>query len=255
MILNPGFETRSPAIVQPGIPSDWDVTTTGTAEDSAQFTGDTGYAYGGYETFEHGWTVIDPQVLIAALTNVIKAYPEEFSFWAINQGVMQLSALEAASFTGQTIAVESFDAWDGPDVEFGTSTAFVETFAGWGTADFALTTLEHAKFDTSSVDVEQFVLRAPQQVSADIASNKLTRFDNADFVASINDLITLATKAGAVLPAPLSSSNSYRVASVSAASITLKATSDGAAIDLTDAGVGTSYVLADPGKFWPEEMG
>jgi uncharacterized phiE125 gp8 family phage protein len=83
-------------------------------------------------------------------------------------------------------------------------------------------------------------------ITADAAANAITIKGGLWKTLAVGDTVRLSNSGGA-LPAPLQSDTDYFVQSVPAAGVcTLAITSGGAAIDLTDAGSGTSFIGAVP---------
>lgn len=254
MILNPGFETSDSSIHQPGIPADWTVTTLGTGEAAAVFTGDSAYAYGAYETFDHGWTTADPQKLLFAITSFASYGPERFADWAINQGVLALSALESAPFAGSGFAIEMFDNWLATELEHTFVSAIVESF-DWGSSPTSLATVQQAHFSASNQTAELFTYAVRQEVQASHDANTLTRVDGQAVVGNVDDRVYLTTKdSTAELPDPISPNFVYVIGQKIGISIKLKTAPSGYLVVFTSSGVGTQYLYSDPDKFWLEEM-
>ena len=259
MIQNPGFETQITTSAQPGTPAVWTVATVGTGEESVGFTGDAALVQFGYETFEHGWGIADPEALITTLVIADYRLPEDFLNWSINQGVLYLTTLESATFTSHTASLETFELWlSGGDVDFALTSLEVESITPETFAWASLVTglggaIDHVAFDAGASTFEQFNTRVNQQVSANPSTNKLTRVDAQDFVGSPGDYVTLVLINGSA-PSPLISGDVYVIANVTGAAIQLLPSQDGTVIDLTDSGSGNLYVQADPDRFWTEEI-
>lgn len=276
-VSNSGYEVQEPSTAQPGLADDWTTTTAGSLEETAEFAGDTGFTLGGYETFEHGWGAADPQIVLSDLVvALIEGLPAE-AFerdWYVDQGFMFLAALEAAAFDASTQTVEDFnDDWGTIDTDFllsgGEVTAAIfdvppqplEDFENdWGDVATTMGSTEQALFDAGGLSVsaaspspaELFVFRARQRVQSDIGPDTMGAV-NPPLVVAVGDAVTFVAENGE-LPEPLREGTTYIVDTLAADVITLVPFAGGATVDITTLGAGANYVVADPGRFWLEEL-
>jgi hypothetical protein len=256
MIANPSFE--SGPFLADGSASSWTSTEAGAAEETAAFAGDSAYAAGAYETFDHGWGAIDPEVVINSLNGLTaSAIADTMDEWALNESVMVLAATEAAITGGQ--AFEAFETGWGAtidtDFRFVSSelaAGVVDDFSSWGTTAL---TLGSTTTNLFSIDLtaEQFTTRVRQRVEVNVTANQLEA-DTA-FVGSAGDTVTLKAEGGQ-LPDPLVESFTYVLQAVfdRVAKVARYADDPDSLVTLTTQGVGAIYVSADPTRFWLEEL-
>lgn len=261
MITNPSFEiapleTVHPQGYRPGEALGWTRQTVGTGEDFAFFAGDLNNVGQAHETFRRGWGTVDPQVVLTVLPVITPPFIEQMSQWAVNQGVLYLSAVESAVFDAATNSLEAFDHWGSElDGEFA-GPVFADDFASWGALVPVLPSSVAAKF-AITLTYEAFTLRAPQRVFANSSTDYIRSYDGDSLIVSVGDRVSFAANDNSKLPSPLSDAVLYVVASLSetAADLKLKATASSLdPINLTDDGVGTQWMYADPAKFWTEEL-
>lgn len=265
MIANAGYETGAAAA--PGVASSWDSATTASLERTAEFAGDSALTIAGYETFEHGWGTVDPQeVKLSPATS--SGTTENFEWgWFVDQGFMTLGGLEVAAFDTAPQAFEDFEqSWGTIDVDMVLSDgdvahATTETFAsGWGDTALTLGSVSTCSFNAgglstssaSPTNFETFILKLRQQVHSSITEDTLTAVTPPlDLVNG--DAVTLETEAG-TLPTPFTINTTYIVQERSGDSCKLAPFSAAWVIDITADGSGANYLVADPGRFWLDEL-
>lgn len=285
---NLGFEDDDPA--DPGFPENWGKTLNSTAEDTAGFGDGSGLPRPQpFEAFEGDWdsnegylfNFADPidlgEITPAVYDDVsplvdVEAFEDFEEGWGQNETyIFELASVDPAGFSindaeefeANWFSNESF-AFDWGDV---TSPAAVydsaispENFEdfeeGWNSnQSFAYTWPSDtaAVYDSGGTpeaaeDFEEVL--APFVATANPATDRLIKTAHG---LSNNQQITL-TNSGGVLPAGLSPGYTYFVVNKTANDFQVAATSGGAAIDLTDAGIGTHTVHPDPAVFWTTVM-
>lgn len=273
MINNAGYEVQDTVTQLPGYAEGWTTTIVATVEATAEFTGDAGLLLSAYESFDRGWGPL-PQVLLDELLDdlVEELLAEGFEHWFPDSGYVFLGALEAAAFDASSQTVEDFEgAWGAIDADNVLSPSELSTavFDGelvedfeeqWGNEAFTLGSVEAAQFDAGGLSTsassptafEQFTLRVRQRVRSSISEDKLTATAPPLLLAN-GDAVTLLAEDGE-LPVPLVAGTTYIAQNVGSNAFKV-APYDGAyTLDITSDGSGANYVLADPGRFWLDEL-
>lgn len=271
MIANPGYETAAGA-AQPGLAANWVTTTVNTVEQTAEFEGDSILSRSGYESFDHGWGP-DPERLDSSMVDaeVEKRAIERFERdWFVAQGFMFLSALESATFSAASF--ETFDTgWGTIDQDMQLSTgelahaAFgaqaIESFdADWGATGLTLGSVDTCMFDagglstssSSPSSAEQFTLKLRQRVRPNVGADTLTAV-NPPLLLAVGDAVTLVAENGE-LPEPFAPDVTYVVHDFGSDSCKLAPFPEASVVDITSDGSGANYVVADPGRFWLDEL-
>jgi hypothetical protein len=253
-VLNPGFETDDPA--DPGLPDDW------TLDTSSQWTSG-GEEAAGYddgsgavrplpsERFEGGWSSNESYVF--AFDDPPDLAQVEFAFY--NAGVAQgFESFEdewgndGFSFELGSVGAASYDSSTPEDVEdFEEEWSANEDFA----FDLTGVSTTSSTYDTGvgggSENFEDFEEVLPEfSVSPDFLLDTFTATAHG---LSNGQAVFLRNEDG-VLPAGLFEGFKYFVVGASANTFQLAATSGGAAINFTDNGHGTQYVIPDGAVFW-----
>lgn len=265
MIANAGYETGSDT--EPGVALSWESDSFSAQEATAEFAGDSSVTFLGYETFEHGWGSLDPQEIESSPTTD-SAGTERFEReWYIDQGFIFLTGLEVASFHVVPQSIEDFEAsWGVVDADIVLSESEVahattESFAtGWGTTAFTLGSVTTCVFNAGGLSVsassptnyETFVLKARQRVRSNTADNTLGAV-TPPLLLVADDAVTLVAEDGA-LPTPLAEGVTYLVQNLVGDTCKLAPHPGATTVDLTADGTGANYVVADPGRFWLDEL-
>lgn len=259
MIRNPGFEL---ADALAGSARDWVTTSLGTGEESVDFDGNSPSQISAYESFEAGWALSGAQQFIASFDadDVEHGLVETMAGWEINQTVMLLGAVEAASYNAQSTTYETFQAWDegAPDIGLELAdeeleSAALETFE-WDTVGAGMMgSVGGATFNHSSDTRETFIVREPQIVQ--VQGNRFRTTSGAPYIGSQDDIVTF-TSTGA-LPEEVTEGFEYYVFLVESHYVTVSRTprnSNGAALVINDSGTGVHRIHGDPNRFWIDAM-
>jgi hypothetical protein len=260
VIQNAGFETAETAL-DAGVAKFWAATSLGTGEESAAFAGDTGAAPQAHETFDHGWGFFDPQRIRVsmALTEIESLPAETMNAWVVNQLVMELTALEAATFDGHTLAIENFELWMTMiDTDFHFSdgelqSGIVESF-DWHTLTASMPATFGALFSGFDSE-ERFPALPPQKVFGHMSSNAFVRVDGGNFVGTANDIVTLETDGE--LPPPYVAGASYYVQVVWLATVQLggaPVSPTSTTLGMYDNGSGIHRIIGDPRRYWVTDL-
>jgi hypothetical protein len=287
-VLNPGFETDDPA--DPGLPDDWTLDTssqwTSGGEEAAGYDDGSGAVRPlPSERFEGGWSSNESYVF--AFDDPPNLAQVEFAFY--NAGVAQgFEGFEdewgndGFSFELGSVGAASYDSSTPEDVEdFEEEWSANEDFA----FDLTGVSTTSATYDVADEDVEDFEEEwsANEDFAFDLTGVSTTsstydtgvgggseNFEDFEevlpefsvspdflldtFTATAHGLsngqaVFLRNEDG-VLPAGLFEGFKYFVVGASANTFQLAATSGGAAINFTDNGHGTQYVIPDGAVFW-----
>lgn len=282
MISNSGYEAAASAAT-PGTAANWTATTTGSLETTAEFAGDTALTLSGYETFDHGWGDDDPELLLSDLVDVLvekheierfeRLWPQTIHSDPAAQGFFFLTALESSVFDSAAQAFEDFEnGWGSPidlDIVLSTPELAHAGFDGddqedfedsWGFAAFTLVSVASASFDAGGMSTstgspgaaEKFTFKARQQVQSDVGGGTLGAV-SPPLLLIAGDAVTLVAESGA-LPVPLLADTTYIVDSVVSNAAALAPFTGATPLALTADGTGANYVIADPGRFWLDEL-
>jgi hypothetical protein len=277
VILNAGYED-SASVDQPGVAAVWTVSITALLEATAGFAGDMALADSGYETFEHGWGSLDPQALQVGMIDLVELEPlasdtERFERgYADDQGFFVLISLATYPFDASTQTSEDFeDGWGVVDAdkvlspsELSAAVFDAETFEDfeeqWGTTLFTLSSVTTAVFDNGGLsasaaspsNAEKFLLKLRQRVKSNTAADTMYAVTPPLSVV-VGDAVTFIAEEGA-LPVPLDEDVTYIVQTIVSDAATLAPHPGATIVNLTADGLGANYLLADPGRFWLEEL-
>lgn len=271
MIANPSYEIAIEGGPS-GIADGWLGITIGSLEETAEFNGDLGLAFAGYETFEHGWGSSDPQELLFGdaafhLDSRLERFETRWSPLD-DQQTMILTGLSAAVFSTPAQTFEPFeDGWKILDATLSfvlgpTAALPVESFSDWAPAASVLGPTAAAAFGTAGLGtspaspsaVEHFELRARHLVTVDADENSVRAVFPAVFAFVTGDAVTFAVERGE-LPSPISETETYLVdLGVHVDKLTIRTAADADEVEITDYGSGVHYLIADPGRFWLDSL-
>lgn len=252
MIRNASFELPAPS--DAAAARDWTDSAVSTAEESASFAGnDVVLPKYAYESYELGWGHL-PQVFITNLDadpHYLDHLPfETMSFWSINQVVMTLGALEAASFNLVSTTFETFEEWQAMiDTDFVLADSELQS-SGTDTFEWGATLWTMPS--TESLPAETFIVRAPQVFY--VQENAL-HISGGNYVGAQDDIVTFESTGK--LPVVFTEDYPYYVFAVAGAAVDISATprnSNGHALSINDSGTGVHRIVGDPSKFWVSLM-
>lgn len=270
MIDNPSFETMLDG-GHPGRAESWTAATIGALEVTAEFTGDLGLAFSGHESFEHGWSALNPQTLLTGddAFDIGSRLGDSFETrWSPlnDQQTTILTALSAAVFATPVQTVETFeDGWKVFDATLlfalgPTAALAVESFSDWAPGASVLGATAAASFGAAGLGtspaspsaVEQFELRVRQLVTIDADDDSVRSL--VPFQLVTGDAVSFAVERGE-LPSPISATETYLVdLGGHLNKLTIRTTADASEVEITDYGSGVHYVIADPGRFWIDAL-
>jgi hypothetical protein len=265
VIQNPSFETGQ---LTPGVAGNWTTNTLGQAEETASFAGDLLAPAGAYETFDHGWGVL-PQQLITSLSGLTeKLAAETMVEWTVNQGVLYLAATAGFAFDAATHSAEAFEAWESyyssevflpGELESGVT----ETFATWGNNSFSMST-EPIVFGLAGLDprgpgvpIELFDLRVRQRMHINLGNDEWVP-DHPPFIGAPGEFVTVENEGGE-LPEPFVENFTYVLHTTTPVRLSRYPDENyesghAPIVNLETEGVGANFIVADPGRFWTEEL-
>lgn len=262
---------------EPGDAQDWLTEFVGTAFEFAAY-GTPSVAYEGYEA---GWlndaylqALDDVEAASYAFKNTRQAWESFESLWDGNDAYLRaLAAKEQAAYGTALTGVEGFE------VEWGSNEAFLtaldavaagssEPFeTGWNQTGYKTefvgvgTDLSEASYDPGGTPqtVEDFEeVKRDQAWSPAVATPTDTiyclghGFDDDDAVTVYGNV---ADSGVGQLPGPLREGRTYYVIKVDANKLKLSLSAGGAAITLTDAGIGQLFLKANPDIYWTLDEG
>lgn len=226
------------------------------------------------ETYSAGWgtDVYASSLDLPALATFPSALPqgttyEGYDRWAVPYLADLEGYLADASFAGAGV-VEAYSVGWGTDsyadensgvvyATFGGG-AETETYAvGWGTDGYidAVPAPVGAAFsDDLALGAETYAPAYPEVAfDAVVATDRFNATAHGLTDGVRGRVAVFGYAAGAQLPTPLSAHVRYYVVGALADSFQLSLTAGGAAIDITDAGVGECYFVPDPARYWTSE--
>lgn len=259
MIANPRFEIAAAGIVQPGIPANWGMETLGTAEETAEFAGDQGLTFDGAETFDHGWTAMNPQILLVSLGVSQLIPPEDFGSWVLDLEPIRLIRLFSLTFHATRPTFEDFSQWgsfraffEPTDTSAGTTDPFI-----WGLYNPSLLNVSHAAFGTADgglagVPFDAFTLKRAQIATIDNNQLRLRNGQSVELVTG--ERVTFLSTDGRI-PNDLSEGFVYYIGTVSAGRAGVRRTASSTSdIEIANDGIGDITIIADPGQYWTQEL-
>jgi hypothetical protein len=226
------------------------------------------------ETYAAGWgtDAYTSSLASPTLATFPSALPqgttyEGYDRWAVPYLEDLEGYLADASFAGSGVTETYASGWgtdnyanENAAVVFATfgGGAETETYAvGWGTDGYIdeVPTPADAVFSDDLVHGAETYAPAYPEVPFDSvpATDRLNATTHGLVDGVRGRIATVGYAAGAQLPTPLSAHVRYYVVGALADSFQLSLTAGGAAVDITDAGVGESYFVPDPARYWTSE--
>lgn len=253
MIKNSSFETA----LGRGGADQWFSVTLGTGEDRAVYQGDSDSGEESFETFDHGWSVADPQTLVPQLIVAESTATETMDRWLPLINYIGLGALSSALFDDDEASVETWalplltqlTAATGP-TELFTPVGFNPTMPP--TQRFVVDTSRGQFAGTSA---ERFVLKAPQLVRTNPNDLNWRTTSLEQFRGNIGDYVAFAATSDSQLPDTYAEGVLYYVYTVQSIFFGVSNSPDDTQpIPFTKGAIGTIKLYFDPGSYWTEEL-